>query len=195
MSVLKATYGSVRLDGKFWIVNCEPHVRIRLKRVFGKIGSRAYGEIKIADSPETCREILWFSERFPLEIHQLDYMTKQADRHKSEEQVVFDLVHGHTPPAEFDLQIPLRPYQRIATDLALKTGGLLASVGADPFMSKILGIKRSQIEGIKDPAGAALPIYDVGGDNIRRLAMEYLDQRRATKQEHAPVERQLDIFA
>lgn len=124
---MKATYGTVELDGKFWVVRCEPHVRIRLKRVFGRISSRVYNDLKLADSPETCRELLWFCQRYPMEIEELKYLQAQAKRHERDEQIVFQMVHGHVPPAEFDLALPLREYQRIATDLALKTGGLLVA--------------------------------------------------------------------
>lgn len=127
MSRLKTSYGTVELDGKFWVIRCEPHVRIRLKRVFGRVSSRDYDEIKLADSPETCRELLWFCARYPMAIEQMEYLQEQAERHEREEQMIFDVVHGHVPPAEFDLQLPLRDYQRIATDLALKTGGLLVA--------------------------------------------------------------------
>lgn len=124
---MKASYGQIELAGKFWVIQCEAHVRIRLKRVFGGVRKSAYDEVKLADSPETCRELLWFCDRYPMEITPRDYMQEQSDRHEREEQMVFEMVSGHVPPAEFDLALPLRDYQRIATDLALKTGGLLVA--------------------------------------------------------------------
>jgi SNF2 family DNA or RNA helicase len=127
MSGLTATYGTVELDGKFWVVRCEPHVRVRLKRVFGRVHTREYNHLKLADSPETCRELLWFVARYPMEIPELDYLQEQSARHEREEQMIFQVVHGHVAPANFDLALPLRDYQRIATDLALKTGGLLVA--------------------------------------------------------------------
>jgi hypothetical protein len=131
---LKVTYGTVVLVNRRWEIRCEPHVRIRLKRVFGRVDKGQFDVITLVDSPETCRELLWFCERYPLEIDPLSYMEAEAARHKADEQQLFDLVHGHVPPAEFDLALPLRPYQRIATDLALKTGGLL--LGDDVGLGK-----------------------------------------------------------
>ena len=128
------SFGTIKLIGKFWEIRCEPHVRIRLKRVFRKVNTSQFAVIKLADSTETCRELLWFCQRFPMDIDPLGYMQEQSDRHEREEQMVLDVVNGHIPPPEFDLQIPLRDYQRVATDLALKTGGLL--VGDDVGLGK-----------------------------------------------------------
>jgi hypothetical protein len=117
-----------------WEIRCDPHVRIRLKRVFGRVDKGQFDVVTLTDSPETCRELMWFCERYPLEIEQISYMRKEAKRHKADEQQLFNIVHGHVAPAEFDLALPLRPYQRIATDLALKTGGLL--LGDDVGLGK-----------------------------------------------------------
>ena len=45
----------------------------------------------------------------------------------------------------------------------------------------MLGIKRAQIEGVKDPEGAVLPNYDLEGLNIKELALEYMKQRKTVK--------------
>ncbi|MCP4573310.1 MAG: DEAD/DEAH box helicase [bacterium] len=124
---MKASYGTIERDGKFWVVRCESHTRIRLKRMFAGVHRSVYGDVRLADSPSTCRDLLWFCQRYPMEISQQKYMRKQAAQHKREEKMVWQVVSGHIPPADFDLQIPLREYQRIATDLALKTGGVLVA--------------------------------------------------------------------
>jgi SNF2 family DNA or RNA helicase len=128
------TYGTAWLDGRWWVIRCDPHVRIRLKRVFGKISRESYDTIRLVDTPETCRELLWFSERFPLGISPLAHMEAEAARHREDEQRIFDVLNGHVPPAEFDLALPLRPYQQVAADMALMTGGLL--VGDDVGLGK-----------------------------------------------------------
>jgi SNF2 family DNA or RNA helicase len=55
---------------------------------------------------------------------------------------------------------------------------LLSNGGSDPFIASILGIKKTQIEGVKDPDGAVLPNYDLAGVNIKGLAKAYLRQRK-----------------
>lgn len=121
------TVGTARLTkpGGAWHVEAQPHVVMRLKRVFPRIDTRQHGTIKIRDSAEVCRELLWFSERFPLEIEPLDYAERKAGEHKALEIAVTDLMAGRTLPLVFDLALPPREYQRVAADLALRTGGLL----------------------------------------------------------------------
>lgn len=51
---------------------------------------------------------------------------------------------------------------------------LLADEGSDPVVADVLGIKKGQIEGVRDPE--ADPIEDLASDpdRIKRLAEEYL---------------------
>lgn len=119
------SYGQIKYVGNKWVVNCEPHVRIKLKNWFSKIDRKSYGEIILSDTPENCRELLWFCQRYHMEIENLSHMEREAKSHEENEKQIFDILNGYKAPEEFDLQIPLRTYQRIAADIALKTGGLL----------------------------------------------------------------------
>lgn len=51
---------------------------------------------------------------------------------------------------------------------------VLCDAGSDPVIADILGVKRAQLEGIRDPSGAFLENLDIGGDHVRRLAAAYL---------------------
>lgn len=119
--------GTATLEGGHWHVVALPHVVMRLKRVFPRIDTRQHGTIRIRDSAEVCRELLWFSERFPLEISPLHYAEQQAASHRELEVAITDLMAGRTAPLMFDLALPLRDYQRVAADIALQTGGLLVA--------------------------------------------------------------------
>ncbi len=121
----KVIYGTARLVNGKWLIKCEAHVRIRLKRTFGKIARDAYDEIRIADSRENCRELAWFCQRFPLDVEPREHMEREAALHEEAEQLLADILSGHVQPISFDLALPLRDYQRVAADLTLKTGGLL----------------------------------------------------------------------
>ena len=57
------TYGQVRLVGREWEVECEPHVTIRLKRVFQKVSKHEHGRVHLSDTAENCRELRWFLVR------------------------------------------------------------------------------------------------------------------------------------
>ena len=56
---------------------------------------------------------------------------------------------------------------------------LLAEDGSDPIVADVLGVKKGQIAGLRDPNGNLVEKLDVGGDHIRRLAEQYLRQRDA----------------
>lgn len=51
---------------------------------------------------------------------------------------------------------------------------LLAEDGADPIMAETLGLKREQIEGLRDLSKGELERLDVGGASIKALAENYL---------------------
>lgn len=54
---------------------------------------------------------------------------------------------------------------------------LLSEHGADPIMAEVLGVKREQIEGVRNPNAALAERIDTGENNIRRLAREFLQRR------------------
>jgi hypothetical protein len=51
---------------------------------------------------------------------------------------------------------------------------LLSDSGADPIMAEVLGVKREQIEAVRNPDAALAERIDTGENNIRRLAREFL---------------------
>lgn len=119
-------FGRARLAGDHVIVEAEPHVTIRLKRLFAR-ADRQHGTLRLRLTDEIARDLLWFSERFPLAM--LD-----ADRRRLEERAeTFDrraatfagLLSGTLEPRAFELAIPARRYQLVAAELLLQAGGLL----------------------------------------------------------------------
>ncbi len=54
---------------------------------------------------------------------------------------------------------------------------LLSDAGADPIMAEVLGLKREQIEGVRNPDTALAERIDTGENSIRRLARELLARR------------------
>lgn len=51
---------------------------------------------------------------------------------------------------------------------------LIAEHGADPIMADVLGVKRGQINGVRDPNGALVERLDRDVGSVKRLAAEYL---------------------
>lgn len=54
---------------------------------------------------------------------------------------------------------------------------LLAEAGSDPIIAEVLGIKRDQIEGVRNPDMAMAERVDTGENNLRRLAQDFLASR------------------
>jgi SNF2 family DNA or RNA helicase len=127
------TYGSAKLETRqlgramrpAWVVKAEPYVLLRLKRLFQRIDKSQMGEVLIADSAEACRELLWFSERFPLEFTPRERLERGAAEHLEREQMVQAVLTGGYKPPEFDLTYPPREYQRLAASMLLRSGCLL----------------------------------------------------------------------
>lgn len=57
---------------------------------------------------------------------------------------------------------------------------LVAEEGADPIMADVLGVKRQQIEDVRNPDSALVERRDTGENSIRRLAREFLEKRGHT---------------
>lgn len=54
---------------------------------------------------------------------------------------------------------------------------LVADDGADPIMTDVLGLKREQIESVRNPNDGLVERIDTGESSIRRLAREFLARR------------------
>lgn len=123
------TFGKLVLskDRKTWIITCEPHVVMRLKRVFPRVSRKSHGDIRITNTSETSRELEWFLDRYPLEMADTDRgaLSAQSSIHRERETLVSELLSGVRPPREYQLAIPARGYQRVAADIAFGQGGLL----------------------------------------------------------------------
>jgi SNF2 family DNA or RNA helicase len=121
------TYGKCWLEKGQWHIETEPHVALKLKRVFPKIKNRQHGVIKLTNTEETCRDIEWFLDRYPLEVDavSLAALTREAGKHRERETLVSELLSGIRKPREFDLALPPREYQKVGADMCIAAGGLL----------------------------------------------------------------------
>jgi superfamily II DNA or RNA helicase len=130
------TYGTITADGRFWAVTGEPHVILRLKRVFGQVKAGAQGTIRLSNTPETCRDLLWFCDRFPMTIDPaaLAGLTAGATRHRETILRLEQLLDtAYTPPA-FKLALPARDYQAREAAVLLENQALL--IGDDVGLGK-----------------------------------------------------------
>jgi hypothetical protein len=129
-----------------WAIAAQPHVMVRVKRVFGRVHQDRAGAVLVADTAEIARDLQWLLDRHPLGMDGATraHLEAQADRHRSQEQAVLRILGGQQlhlgmpEPAR-----PARPYQLVAADLAIATGRLLLTddVGlgkAQPLDSPVL---------------------------------------------------------
>jgi len=133
--------GSVVLDPekRAWRIECEPHVMLRLKRVFAKVNRGSYSTVDLADTTENARELLWFLDRYPMTILPKGYLKDRAEQHIAKQAQIAEVLAPTYVPRSFELAIPPREYQRLAADVVLKTGVLLLAddVGLGKTVSSI----------------------------------------------------------
>ena len=66
------TYGNVTLAGRYWTVETEPHVSLRLKRVFKNMNKNEYGKLHVYANPANSLELMWFLQRYPMTLTAYD---------------------------------------------------------------------------------------------------------------------------
>lgn len=135
------TYGKVEYDEakRGWKIQCEPHVSLKLKRVFGKLNKGSTGTHFVSDTAENAADITWFLQRYPMEVQARDRLEERTSRYREQVSLVDSIVSGNYVPPEFDLAMPPREYQKIAASMLLARGGLLLAdeVGLGKTVSSI----------------------------------------------------------
>lgn len=133
-------YGSLTLkktaDGPMWFIDAQPHVHMRAKRIFGKLSKQQAGRLAMSHSAETCRDLEWFMERYPLSLTDADtaVLRQNASAHRETIQRLEDLIDTNYQPPTFDLALPPRTYQAREAAVYLANGALL--IGDDVGLGK-----------------------------------------------------------
>lgn len=141
------TYGTAKLEGGCWVVKCEPHVAMRLKRLFGRLSTTRIGELVLQATDEVSRDLQWFCQRFPLDVEDKAELISRAQRHVDSCDRFERLITGSAQPQDFDLAIPARDYQRVAATAWLNAGGLLLAddVGVGKTVSVIAALTDARL--------------------------------------------------
>ena len=167
------TYGTLKLDGDRWRIECEPHVALRLKRIFGKVSRGARGSIEISATEENSRDLEWFAQRYPLDVADPDALDRLARAYDRKREHVTRILNGSFGFGNLPMALPPRDYQRIAAELAKTTGGLLLAdeVGigkAQPLSARVLTHTGWRAMGslrvgdlVVDPDGGVAPVTGV----------------------------------
>lgn len=121
--------GVIRLRDGAWHIKAEPHALTMLRRVFPRVKVDRDDPlwVKIQDTDEVCRLLSWFLDLFPLELdaRAKTRLYKGRRAHLEAQQYVASVLEGGGEPRHFALAIPLRDYQKVPPDLALRLGGVL----------------------------------------------------------------------
>jgi hypothetical protein len=124
------THGTYQLRqgerGPEWALRLDPAVRMRARRMFGKVQLTRTADVVMADTDEVCRDLAWFSERFPLEAADERSRTRLeagAAKHLARELAVQQLIVGQSTRLQLQVEPakPARDYQLLARELLRTT--------------------------------------------------------------------------
>jgi SNF2 family DNA or RNA helicase len=137
------TYGKIYLseDKKHWLINnAEPHICIKLKAIFTKIARSQTQPFKFINNDENCRELLWFTERYPLQVSDTDLnaLKKGKNKHISTVNDLEAILLPDYKPQVVRLNDPYeaRNYQLTGCEIYLKCKRIL--IGDDIGLGKTL---------------------------------------------------------
>lgn len=127
------TYGAIEplAGGAGWrIVDCEPHVRVRLKSIFPSIAKSAKPPFELRGGPQLDADLTWFLARYPMRIAETarTQMTMRRDLFETQQAEVASILAPDWRPSEIvGFRGNMRPYayQSQAAELARRTGRLL----------------------------------------------------------------------
>lgn len=118
------------LKDKGFVIEALPHVSLRMKHIFQRIGVHQIGRMQIAATEETGRDLLWVLQRYPMDI------TAEADasmrnlaaafERRERQAEAIQLGHYTRQPCR-EMALPPRDYQLQAAALANATGSLLVA--------------------------------------------------------------------
>ena len=137
------TYGNLYFDStnNDWkISGADPHICIKLKAIFARIPKSSPQPFSFRDIPESCSDLLWFNERYPLKISDSDLIKLKKGK-KSYVDNINDLEAIFLPdyiPHEVHLKEGYkgRDYQLKGVDVFLKCKRIL--IGDDLGLGKTL---------------------------------------------------------
>lgn len=125
------TYGTARYNppNKSWLIDCEPHIAILLKRMFPVMAEQRTKPFSVAHTEDVAQTLQWFQLRYPLKMGTGDrwLLDQAAAAAKMREEQSFEIVAGRSQMPPIALALPLRSYQQIAVDLVRNNEALLCA--------------------------------------------------------------------
>ena len=142
-------YGTVLRRGGWWLIDCEPHVMIMLKRVFVKVDPAGKDGVRVRRTPEVDRHLQWFLDRYPMEMAPADAaaLHRGAEEAREMARVVSSCIAGTLEPRSFRLNGELREYQKLAAELWLRGKRMLLAddLGLGKTVEAIAGLSEAAL--------------------------------------------------
>ena len=121
-------YGTASLRNGKWTIVAEPHVAMLLKRWFKKSDRGEAGKVTLSHSPEVCRDLEWFADRYPLVFQPEDVLQAGADAYREQVARLADYFSADFKPRETAaMRLQPRPYQARSAAICGETGLLLVA--------------------------------------------------------------------
>lgn len=144
-SLLAAPSGnSIVSLGPWWVIAAEPHVMLRLKRIFAGLAKDIRGEFRLRRSPEVDRDIEWILDRWDFAISDMDrkLLHGGAEWQRQHEREVAKIIAGDGSDRAFDIAVTPRDYQKVAASWwgAVKRGLLADDLGGGKTISALTGL-------------------------------------------------------
>jgi hypothetical protein len=129
-------YGTPTFTRAGWVIDAEPHVHMRAKRIFGRLSKQEAMRLTLSHSTDVCRDLEWFLDRYPLDITPADraILTANATAHRESIARLEQLIDTAYTAPTFDLALPVRDYQARSAGIYLERRALL--VGDDVGLGK-----------------------------------------------------------
>lgn len=151
------TYGTYTLaapgtgyDRPTWLLTLEPDVRMRARRVFGRIGHTRTEQVTMTHTPEVCTDLAWFMDRYPLTPERPEDQTALAEG-AAEHARARDAVEHLRTGGKVTLQLEHEPtktpreYQLAAVQLLRATRRLILTdeVGLGKTFTGLLAVNHA----------------------------------------------------
>lgn len=125
------TYGTLELidRGTVWSIEAHPHVHLRAKRIFGQLKAQARGALLLRSTPEACADLVWFIQRYPLEMSPGTRLALDggAKQHRETIARLDELMRPDYQPPAFAMTKPPRSYQAREAAVLLAKGAVLVA--------------------------------------------------------------------
>lgn len=127
---MSRTFGTLQVAAGEFAVHVEPHVAVRLKRIFPRASQNRQGAILLRSTPEVAKDLDWVMDRWPLVMEDATHVEfrRLVDDQLARDEAIERILEGAgglTAGLSREPSLPARDYQLTAADLCLATGQLL----------------------------------------------------------------------